>query len=372
MNYSLTAPVESQRFRKESLLRKALAKQDVTTLVPLHTPADIKLDVEGHVCGGFRFSTFAMQQFCFKLAPGLSKLVLGLTKDAWEKQLAIKLLNALSQHRFASVLSDCRLLVDQRAKRVDGVVGARYEYLSNTALYEQCRALAQPEKAIFHEAVLEGRRMLLRYRYSDKAYGVSLEIDGKVTRHGFVTGWHFTNSEVGDRSVNVSPILIREGTYAAAGPAPTQIQRMIHVQTQDFARKVGEMIARSKDKALDMPTMRAALIRISRQPLGLGGGTVEDLEKHRTALVSKLTDKGKIPHRLAEQIVNRVLAHGSEKVRVMSVTEQLTGPLLERCQHRSVYDLYSSLTGSAVSQDIKSRERLEQLAYRVLTNRFTV
>ena len=369
-SYRLTVPVKCHRFRDEEKLQKVLAKQDVTTMVPVHTIQDVLLRPNATTKHGFRFSTFAMQQLCSCIAPGLSQVVLSLSKDKPGRKLAIKILNATTRYQWAK-LGGSRLLVDRRAKRVDGIVGPRYQLLSNADLFTQCREMALDMHAVFHEAILEGRRLLLRYRKGAPLVQIPVTVGGKDTRQGFITGWHFSNSEVGDRSMNVAPLLIRDGSYYAAMPCPSRVQRLVHIKGPDFSGKVSELLSRLRGKALDMQALRAALIRISKTPLGLAGPTLEELNKHKAALVAKLV-KGKLPARLAEKVVDRVLLHGSERNKVLPAVDLLRTSVLERGKNRTVYDLFSSLIGLAVSQDIKSREKLEQLAYRLLVKSFTI
>ena len=370
MTKHLTVPVKSYRFRDEEKLRKALEKQDVTTMVPLHSVQDVLLRPDATTKHGLRFSTFAMQQLCSCVVPGLSQVVLNLGHDGPQgRKLAVLVLNAVLKRRWDNI-NGYRLLVDRRARRVDGVVGPRYQLLSNADLFVQCKEMALDMHIVFHEAILEGRRLLLRYRKSQPLMLVPLTLNGREGgKQGFITGWHFSNSEVGDRCMNVAPLLIKDASYSAAMPCPTRLQRLVHVKGPDFANKVDEMLQRLRGKALDMQALRTALTRASQTPLGLAGPTVEDLNKHKSTIVAKLI-KGKLPARLADLVVSRVLLHGSEKPRALSASDLLQSSVLTRGQHRTVYDLFSSLTGVATSRDIKNREKLEQLAYRLLTKSF--
>ena len=58
-----------------------------------------------------------------------------------------------------------RLIKDVNRHLVEGVMGPKYNYLENLALYDLAKdAMASsPVRVRFLEAVLEGRRLLLRF-----------------------------------------------------------------------------------------------------------------------------------------------------------------------------------------------------------------
>lgn len=372
--WRLTLPVPSRRFRQEGVLRKVLEKQDITSLVTLRSVSELTFNKQGCIMGDLRFSTHAMGQLCSWLAPGLSQLVFSLSALGGEqpnqaKLLAIKMINALVQLRFHDQLRDCRLLVDQRARRVDGLVGVRYQLLSNLELLSRTRTLAVGDGAVFHEALLEGRRLMVRYRKVQKAAVLPV---GEGPPHVFRLGWHFANSEIGDRSIHAALLLIREGRYMASMAPTTKIDRLIHVQSPDFANRVTELMDRLRGKSLDAQELRDHLSRAVRTRLGLSAGNSGEFAKQSRQLLAKLV-RAKLPCKLAQRALNSALVYGSEiHTESPAETELLNPALLEKFGQRTVYDLYSSLTQVAVRQDIKRRELVEQLAYRVLANRFHI
>ena len=357
----LFLPVEPQRFRDEKQLRAALVKQDTTALMKVPSFKHLQIDEHGVAGNGCRYSLFAFNQVCRSLAPGLIRALAYLNKTS--PQLAVKIFNAVLAKRFVGELKGSRLLVDRSMRRIDGLVGRRYQLHANTDLLEQCRTFAVGDQCVFHEAALEGRRLLLRYRKTSSAFSEGGQ--------AFRLGWHFSNSETGDKSICVAPLFICDGSYAAAMPETTKIARLIHIKSGDFADKVTALLNRQLGRVPSLITLRNGVRRLRGTTLGLAATDLETLEKHRSRLAAKLVQQ-KIPMTLAQKVLNRAIMRLSRDDKPLPARDNVAPALLERCGQRTLYDLYDSLTRMAVSQDTKYREKIEQLAYRLLTNRFTI
>jgi hypothetical protein len=294
----------------------------------------------------------------------------GETDTANSFRLAVSIINAIIKLRFATRVCGLRLLFDRRSHRVEGVVGPRYNLLPNGELLERCQQFVNELSGgtcVFHEAVLEGRQMLLRYRNVARAFTLPVESGGNTMKDSFTWGWHFTNSEVGDKSVQGAALLIRDFDSSASLAPSTDVNRVIHVRSDHFREKVTEALEQLRRRTMASNEMRTSLVKLCQQSLDAGLTTVAGYTARRKSLVSKLV-RAKVPAKLAEQVVDRALVAGS----FSRVSVEVTPQLLDRIRGRSAYDVYTSLTHIARRQEINRRELTEQLAYRMLTGRFTL
>lgn len=348
-----------------------------TSPVEIRRPSSVLLNSEGLVQRQYHFSTTGLSQLCSALAPGLSLCVsdvAGLKKnengdDAYDVVKAIAMLNTLISLRFETRLRGHGLVIDRRSRRVEGLVGPRYEFFSNLELFERCQEFAQSlnPPAAFHEAVIAGRRLSLRYINPQRAFAVA-------TPHGrhepYFSGWHFSNSEIGDCSVHAGLVIIRKWTGASS---LFECGKIVHVKGGRFGPKFNRLLEdlqRKSSKELEEGNHEAHIANLFGQSLGLGGQAVahaKQLEKLAGKLSRVMFKK------TARQVIHRAIAQGSYRVDRLDIGgssyDLLDDAISRVISNRNVYDLYNSLTHVARSLQPEQQEAVEKLAYKILTER---
>ena len=161
---------------EQAALAAKLAAMDRVTQTPyIGALAQVQLDHEGKLPGGYRYTSTAFKQVCGLACPGLHQAVVDLSgirrtsvqprydysfADAVE--VFNKALRIRYQERFDGKI---RLIKDVKRHLVEGVMGPKYNFLENLAIYELSRdsMVASQVKVRFLEAILEGRRLMLRF-----------------------------------------------------------------------------------------------------------------------------------------------------------------------------------------------------------------
>ncbi|HEY2158944.1 MAG TPA: hypothetical protein VGH33_25160, partial [Isosphaeraceae bacterium] len=161
---------------QEAALAAKLAATDRVTQTPyVGALAQLQLDHEGRLPGGYRYTLTAFKQVCGLACPGLHQAVVdlsGVRRTSVQPRYdysfpdAVEVFNKALRIRYAERFDGkVRLIKDVDRRLVEGVMGPKYNYLENRALYDIVRdAMASsPVKTRFLEAVLEGRRLLVRF-----------------------------------------------------------------------------------------------------------------------------------------------------------------------------------------------------------------
>lgn len=362
---------------EDDLVAMLKAQQD-TRPVPITELASVLLDDRGYVQDEFRLTTAAIYQLCAELAPGLSNVVLSLAGlrtrakqyagEARSVKKAILLLNAVIRFRF-ELLAGKQWIIDRKNQQLVGLVGANYRFFANLELYQRATHYVQQAGlgASFHAAALAGRRLTLRYKNAERAFAIKTPT---TKMEPFYPGWHFSNSELGDCCVKGSAILIRQWRDTTA-LVPYQAEaRLVHRQTRDFENKLRAVLAHVKELVLAVPLLKDKVTRLTRRSLGLGGAPA-DHESRRAAWVSRLLKIGVSRH-IAEDVMSHALVHGSYRAELLEVgrTKTITvlSPIQARAlQSRTLYDVYNAIGAMARDLRPKTREKIEQAAYQILT-----
>ncbi len=364
-------------------LERILRAQDATEPVEINKLKDVMLDSSGRVQRRFRFTTIGLSQLCSALAPGLAQLVSNVSglrrkateADEWkvyDPALAIHQINDLIRLRFKERLEGHGLIMDRRNLSVEGVVGPRYKFLSNLELFEQTREFVREQESLprFFEATLEGRRVVLRYRDTKRLFSLPA---AKGRREPFYRGWHFSNSEIGDCSIRTGMLIIRQWRRTSS---LLDIGRLVHLKGGEFGPKIGELFQKLRVQAAaevqenDFETLAADM---QAESLQLGGGPVAHVRRAQS-LVGRLS-RGRLPKISAKRAINHALANGSyrgdrvEGSRVPTY-DAPDEDLLGVFRQRNVYDLYNALTTIARESPPEQQEVAEELAYRILMQRF--
>lgn len=347
-----------------------------TYLRPLRTAQELLLDKDCRLPGSFKLSVQALGSICRLLGLGLSQTVFdiggvdeaGTDERPTDLDLAIRLFNDAVKLRFAARLKEKRLVMDRQYQQVDGLVGPRYELYHNLKLYEHAdRWLASgPVPVKFHEAILSGRRMSLRYRTVEPLFEVP---DNRTGYEPFFGGYHLGNSETGDCSVKAAVVIIRQwcdnkalAEFAGGGSVK-------HISNKQFEQRLHQLLERVQLRPEESATFKRQIIRLMGRPLGLGG----DEERHvaRSECVVRRLEQAGMTSRLAKQVLDRTLSFGSYRNDAVAPELLSRETALERWASRTEYDVFNAITFVAKAMAIESQERLEQVAYRLMLGKFS-
>lgn len=356
----LSVAIPTRRFRTEESLASHLALQDTTQLIPLNRVQDLLLDSNAAIQGRYRISRAALGQLCSWLASGLAQYVANLSEGKDEvrsAKLAVRVINETIRLRFDTKIQGSHLLVDQRASRVDGLVGPRYQLFPNTELLSQCKEFVDSpnEPAVFHEAVVEGRRLLLRFRKTRPAF----ELNRGTRSETFTTGWHFANSEVGDRSIWATLVLIRDWNGATSMAPTTNIDKLVHTRSENFEGRLKQLLERLQRRLVTSDSMEFGVRKAGETRLGFPSDSVEKFQEHYKKVTNRLGHK--LPRRFADRAVRRALFRTSE-----GVPTTIEKGILAKLATRTELDLYNAITALAMPLPIQARETAEQVAFNLL------
>lgn len=353
-------------------LRRRLSAQSAAQPVPITKPEDVLLDADGLVQGQYRFTTTGLSGLCKRLATGLTPLVYdlaGLKESAStlpaDTALAIRVLNMLIRQRF-HLLAGYRLVVDSSRETVDGLVGARYEFLHNSKWLAECHAFVHDcsqGRSRFLEASLHGRRLMLRY--VDDASLVSLPApDGSTDDYRI--GWNFGNSETGECSVYVGLLLVD----ASGAACLHELNRRTHIKgVRQSGKRVLRLLSSAYEKC-DAAKIRRMFERLRNEPL-LSSSDTTSVQRAAKSLSRRLSRRLKLP--LASTVVNRTFVPAVAMASGAAARwDARVFPEIVDSEPRSQYHLYCSLTSCARGQAPAIQETAEKLAYDLLRGAFTI
>jgi hypothetical protein len=352
---------------QESALVAKLAATDRVTQTPyVGSLSQIQLDHNGQLPGGYRYTLTAFKQICALACPGLNQAVIDLsgvrrTSDQprydYSFADAVEVFNKALRIRYAERFDGkVRLIRDVERRLVEGVMGPKYNYLENRALHDIAKdAMASsPVKVRFLEAVLEGRRLMLRFVHVRPLFVT----DGG---EGFSGGYHISNSEIGgEASVRVTTLLYRHHSATTSlGPFPGR-GPLAHTG-KDFAKKLKRVFAGALAVNQDGQLLARRMQVLLDMPLSLGEG--EKKREERLDDLSLLLHRQNIPRGLARRIILATMSYGSEP----------SGPLPRAPARprpgRTWFDLYSTLTRESRGLDMTVMEAVEQAAFQILLGR---
>ena len=378
MSLEIAVEPVSRRFnvkRNESAeesFQKALADDFAATeTVYVGRPRDVMLNSRAEVLGRYKLTTSALSQLCSRLAPGASQLVSdvsGLRSSGDGKQLdvslGIRIVNDLIRLRFEQV-DGFGLIIDRERATVEGLVGRKYQFFPNKELYDRVNQFLDESdiSTSFCEAVLAGRRMLLRYCNNDPLFEIPHE---KRTNEPFFGGYHFDNSESGHCSVRASTMVVRQWCDNKAIGSFLEGGKMSHVRGKKFEIRLQALFDKVSRKVEEITNLKDNVLFLMDQNLGLGGS--EQSHEFRVGgLVKQLNRKG-LTKEFSGVVINRLLTFGSYR---SDAIQQGRRPY-DLYETRNSYDLFNALTHEAKSRPIDIREQVEQLAYQMLLRQFEI
>ena len=370
---------KSIRFTVERDLYELLKRHERRTVnIPVSREQDVLLNDSGLVQGKYSLSMVALKTLCSKLVPGLGQAmssVVGLNQNesefdqprATSQSVATRWLNDAIRLRFDDI-NGFNMVVDHKNRRVEGFVGRSYQFFPNKELYENAREfLAQePEPPNFWEAVLSGRRLLLRFRSQHPVFEVPITGSENDRSEPFSGGFHFANSEVGECSLRAAAVCIRDWHGSMAISPFYDGGKIAHVRGSQFERRFSYLLVKVRKRAEEVVGFRQEILRLIDTNLGLGG-TKTTHERQCGKVTAKLNKKG-LPARFSHAALDHALKFGSYKSQKLNRSRES----MDVYASRTAYDLYNAVTYSAKSQDPELREKAEQIAYEILSGKITL
>ena len=356
-------------------LESLLEAQADTKPVRIGDPADVLLDRQGRVRGRYRLTSPALMQLGATLSPGLGQAVLNLAgarpradfpNEAISSELAIRIINDVIRLRF-ELLRGRGMIVDHRARVVEGFVGSRYRFLSNFEFYSRARK-AVPRSARFHEAVVMGRQVLFRFLLPEPV--TTLTAAGG-REEPFYGGWHFSNGELGDCCVRGSAFLYRVWSDTSAIETFNRATSFVHSRGPSFERKLDKLFETASRRVSALRSSAGILPKLVQKPLGFG---VEgEKTPQRVDRLARMLSHKDLGVSVVRDAIYRALARGSyKKDRIDVISTEAWGRqsnLVEVAARRTLFDLYNALGEVAKGLAITPREHTEVAAYRLLSNR---
>jgi hypothetical protein len=281
--------------------------------------------------------------------------------------LALRWLNDIIKLRFKRIRG-YSLVIDQEKQVIEGIVGRKYAFLSNLELYNRAKVFIAASKrpAVFSDAVLHGRRIMLRFRDKDPLF----QIDRKAgSTEPFYGGFHFANSETGDCSIKASAVIVRQWGNTKAISEFADGSKIAHVKGRAFEQRFTDLLNRVRIKSDEITKYRTGLQRLMQLRLGfapLGGGEGGYNEQVISTLETRLQRQG-LGAEIAAAVVRHTMHFGSYRADVVDPTKKPE----EFYAKRTAYDLYNAITYRAKSLPIEEQEKAEQVAFKMLTGKFS-
>lgn len=364
-----------ERMPSEKKLALTLSKiEKRTQLVPIASVGDVTIYPNGRLGSGFRLSSIAIRQFCAHLCRGLSITLgdlgsFGSLSPTTDPALLLdpeevrSFFNTVIRARFAARLRGRRLVVDTHREVVDGIIGARYRPLSNREFYDQIRTKVQvsPDfKAVFHEAILAGRTLLLRYRCKEPLTFT------RISREDvFYQGWEFGNSETGQLAIHGAVSAIRRADNSKATAPYRSCGKVLHVSSSNFQKRVIALIHRVFSEKLDAAFWNRRLSSLGEHTMGFGG-IPSDHEKRVAEVIRRIYKRGGLPLWLAKEVVAKLLAYSQDAADQQSISTARNQ--FEAFAAKTGYDLLTSTMSVASRQESIEAERLvSRFAYECVT-----
>lgn len=303
---------------------------------------------------GLRYSSYAFTRVCKLLAPGLSKVVQNVAGDArptdtsaefFSRASACNIFNEVASLRFGPLLSNYQMVIDAKAKRVEGFLGPKTHYLEASSFMELVESIIFDSDSVveFAGASLVGRRLFLRYLKADDID----TIDGAYRQ-----GYAFCIDEAGDDAIRAYLLYQRMTDGSACLQAPSKFRQRQRRTGSRFAIKLRQLL---------VGVLRPDPLDIAESLEELADTLLFDepdemyLAQERRRWIQTLR-MANVPAEIAEATVGSLFLPRVELGRPPPVSE-----ILERTE----LDLFRALIGYAQGRSQRLRELLESVAFQV-------
>lgn len=379
---TLAAETQGRRFGPDEAAALTAYLDDVeehTLIYPIEDPRQVSLDPTYRVSeGGGRLSWLAVRQICRTLGAGLGTFLSDLSghrrapaadeAEFFSVADAAAVLNLAVRRRFGRGLAGMQAIRNTRTDLVDAVVGRGYRRLPNRDFLERVQDVleASGQRLRFQEALVVGRRATLRYMHVDPCYAAD---DDRFT--AVHPGFTFSNSEVGDGSVRATPFLWFDPSGVALMPYNTA-SRVAHTG-RDFPRRMQRLLDKTMERWQGSPLFAGgvgpALALMEEHRLGFTGGDEAADDARFRELASQLRHPAGLSIATARRVLRRALFAGGREEAPADATRAARR---QTWGTRSALDVFCAFLRESEETPlhVAARERLEQIAYLMLSGRF--
>jgi hypothetical protein len=365
-------PLKSFRQGEDKALERYLAEVERnTTICPIADPEELVIGPDGTTRrGGYRFTSNSFRHVAQLLAPGLSKFLPDLAgevlrKDVDEEMLdahhARDIFNKLAHLRFPA-LRRCRLLRDEKAKTIDGVVGQKHRSLENLNMLDATRSALESNGSDLrlYAASVASRKLMLWYRACEPMF--TRDIHGYPW--SFYHGYYFRNSESTGTSVRGGfTVFTKHGSCLTPF---TKQSRVSHIG-RDFTKRLSKMFQYILGSEVPRQALATSVDSMTQTSLGYTATDDKERRKFKASFIKALGSLG-LPQRWAGEAFEDTLAIGSLD---MLGRQPLLLTSRDYAQ-RTHFDIFCPLVRMARDLPMAQRERVEQVAYKVLTGKFEI
>lgn len=347
----------------------ALNKAEMhTELADVERIDDLRLDQYGRTRKGYRLTREAFARGSQLLSPGMAKMLSDIAGESVtpkrmefvSARLAINIWNEMLSLRFPLLLSQ-RLILNAHNKTIDGFISSRHRYLGNLDLYHGVNDAIENMPALqlsFHAGRLVGRKMAIWLRRGSPAFTV--QISGE--QRPFYTGYYFTNGEAAGSSVRGTPAVFTP--YGVCLAQYGKYGRRVSHTGRRFEDRFRGMLELVLSTELDQATMEQGVINMVTKPLGyLPTWTMKQTRERTKSIVNALVLAG-LQKSLALEVVSIGLRGNNADCAVLADIEAPTVYAARR-----VFDIFVPLFGFARRSYFSYREKIEQVAFSILTGR---
>lgn len=339
-----------------------------TRLHQIQSVRDVLINPDtGATFNGWRYTDTALNRMCNTVCKGLNYIIPDLagvdrTPDQSRQQfsptIAIELFNRVVRFRFDHRLMGNQLVVSEKDRQIDGIVGSRYRHLPNDEFLAQVLTSYQKEVATFFEAMLYGRNLVVRFQLLGHKY----DLNGTP----FTAGIHTGTSEIGASSMKATCLLI--GPDSSCAMVPYVGNRVIHAGSQ-FGRRLTNVLHSAVNKAPKPQDIESKATKAAAKLLGFTG------EESNDVIVRK-----RITSVLSRQGLVRGFFQDVIKATVVGDVDDSTFADLSPNQRklvvsgRSTYDLFMALIRESRRQllSLENMEKAERMAYAILVGQLSV
>jgi hypothetical protein len=365
----LALPPETLTFRADQLIEfydYIEGVNDRTEMEALDAFEDIRLADEGpRERDGAFLSDLAFRQLCNHVSPHLGKLIADIAglrpaanaeSDVCNLTTAIRILNTCAELRFfmRDGLYSRLAVCDTEKGVIEGFIGPGYQYYPHTALFEAARDIleAADMPAVFHYAKIEGRRVSMVFLMEQPLFKLH-------TGERFGGGYYFNNSEAGECGVHAAAICTRFGTEQRC---IGKIKQLRHTGAR-FGRRVADLISEvllTEEIPQRWQGWAERLFTRKLHALDDHNNVSENRRRHfEDTLASQDIERG-----TAKVILDWAIMAGSEGTSVPTRLDT------DAIRERTSYDIFITMMRIAEDYHPTGREKIEKVAFRLLSNRF--
>lgn len=365
---SVFAPVTVLKFTSSQLDDCRLfleARVADTERIPVVDVRQLLMTADGRLAeNGYRFNAIGFAALANSLMAGLVGVFNDLagetrnrfteSNESGELAAAASIYNTALRSRFDSI-RERTLLVDHRAKTIEGCLGIEHKFLDNAVFFNTIAEEidAAQNAAVFSRAEIIGRELRVYY-LNTQSRRTDLYQDA---RHTFAGGWYFSNREDAGLSMRAANCLFTK--FGPAVDGRTRTNNLRHTGA-DFFGRATVLIRQAVNAGLDMDDARKAIQRLNSVLLNFS----EDRATFDAALDQWTNHLGqfKVGRDVAKHIARNAAIVGCD----LTPKNPMEAYTDEKLRARTMYDLFCATLRYSKNQYHTVRDLLQSAAMQML------